>query len=218
MKSVLILLVAVVAGMSAENCCFPDVFETDFGLIIGAAGGGQTHASLTFGKIAFDYTNKLAAEIYHSFERGVQKSYHVILDYKKGIQYFISLDESFCLAVDLPSTNMTHCIPDSAEPGGSSYLGKNELTQDSYTFTEQEAGGYASAFLSVTKDDCIPLSAVVIGESEGGGAMISGGFTGYVGSVKDPSSFFDVPSFCPKAVSKIEKQKMFKHHLNLLHL
>ncbi|XP_071790847.1 development-specific protein LVN1.2-like [Asterias amurensis] len=219
MKSVvLILLVAVVAGISANptppntNCCFADQFELEADDMVGVVDSGKGVAIGQSLKMAFDYTNKRLGALVTTSAGTFVYDYRMIIDFNKGVELFIDDKSKTCQKMPFNSTEMVHCIPAKAKLLDTFYMGNNEITANSFAYQYTEGPSTGELTMAVTKTDCIPLSSSFVGETAGTALMVGAGFKNYVAGIKDPATYFTVPSYCPQTVSS-KPGAYYKHLL-----
>jgi len=201
MKTACLLLLVLGTALAADPCCYPDAFVVGKGSVAGMSVHGKGASISSDSSLAFDYPNKKAAEIISVFEMDKTTKYHVIFDYNTGTQYTYDETASKCWKTPLEG-EMEHCVNANATFYGEVYLGDKQMTVDNfgYFLTEREAHGHVS--LSVTKGTCLPSSFIFLGVARGVGTTAITGYYNYVGSIDDPSKYFDIPAACNKALIK----------------
>ncbi len=222
---VLILFAAVVAGISAKSiqptqphapakCCLADQFEIEIGEMIGAMESGKGVALGQSLKVAFDYTNKRIGAFVTTYAAGVVYTNRAIIDYNKGVEFLINEKTSTCQKMPFNTTEMVHCIPDDAKLMETFFMGNNQITANSFSYQYAEGPSTGQMTIAVTQTDCILLSSSFVGETAGTGMMIGAGFKNYVNGIKDPATYFTVPSYCTQTVSS--RSESFFQHKHLL--
>ncbi|XP_022102237.1 ependymin-related protein 1-like [Acanthaster planci] len=202
-----LLLVAVALGEAQKKCCFPDQFEIVDGQIVGFVQSGQGTAVTQSSQAAFDYTNRRTAALLQSSG----SRYQTITDYNKAVMYTINLTLKTCQKTALPSRTMDHCVPSNATYNGPFYLGDNKLTGDSFSFSLNVEGDVVNGTLSVTEGDCIPVGETLFGTFGGRQTLILAGYVNYSPGIKDPSKYFNVPSYCSTGSFSSELDEALAH-------
>ncbi|PVD27277.1 hypothetical protein C0Q70_12432 [Pomacea canaliculata] len=125
---------------------------------------------------------------------------------QSGTFYKLDLETRKCFAIKLSVPFIKFCVPDSAQKLADFTLGAatESLPVSFYTFNKQNTSLQAS--LTVTRDLCIPVSALEVGEFNRGrdGIMMIMGFVDIQPKISDPS-IFDVPRECKDAKPHPEK-------------
>ncbi|XP_022107374.1 development-specific protein LVN1.2-like [Acanthaster planci] len=199
------LLAATVLVADADNyCCTAPQFVIRADQLQGIKlPSGQGLAQLNLVDIAFDFTNERLGEEIDSYSLGRLTKIKVIIDKKKNVMYTIIGQN--CTKTEARGEFM-QCIPKTAHFDGSSYLGDNELTLDTFSFPVDEpkvVSGNVS--MSVTHGNCIFAGTLLVGEATQTEPPIplvsSTSFVNFKRGIADPSRWFDVPSFCQQKKS-----------------
>lgn len=212
------MVVVAVLGLSTAQtkyCCTPDQWQGLMSITTGVSG--REHGSLisAVSYLYYDYTNqRLASLINVTDSAGHVFSFKNLVLYSgpnSGTVYKLDLRKEKCWTQKVSAPFNKFCVPDSAEKIADFTLGAatESLPVSFYTFKIQNTSLQVS--LTVTRELCIPVSELAVGEIKEKGTIIITGFVDIQPGISDPS-VFDVPPEC-KGAKPQYSDKMFPEAL-----
>lgn len=131
-----------------------------------------------------------------AFDDVTNKTIYTDVYANKTATYVTNPDQKVCHKVDVPLI-INKCIPDFARHGGTRKYGDSKasvLTDDwVVSLWEPNVGGMAR--VSVTQDECFPITQLITGRSPEIVTMQYDEFFNLKEGIKDPS-VFDLPAYC----------------------
>lgn len=191
----LLVLLGLVSCAMAHKCCPPKQFEA----IMGQIGGSCMHAEVgdtTFafgGDIHYDYNRKMVAATESGTSGGQEFHLNVIQDFNKNKQFLIM--QGTCKISVLPGSIDDTCLPDTAVFGGTFAYGLDGFQGDLYYLSGEQMGVNVSAYIVVTKNECLPFSQSVFLSQPAADTIAVMGYTNTTLGIKDPT-VFEIPKIC----------------------
>ncbi|XP_045177393.2 uncharacterized protein LOC123537623 [Mercenaria mercenaria] len=190
---VVVVFTSTVVALASANCCFPDQWTANLVETTGEYNRDLDAASLAYGnrQFYFDYTGKQIAYLESLDNRTahVKTQTKTIIKYNEGKKYTIISQK--CKTEDISSTMESPCIPDDATLFGAHSYPAGVMAE--VWFVPDKVNG-GSKRISVTKDDCLPLSE----------SRITGGpdyvmrmslYQNVTKGITDPTAF-NIPASC----------------------
>ncbi|CAH1772743.1 unnamed protein product, partial [Owenia fusiformis] len=185
------------SSSTPPKCCPPQLYQADIRMTQGLTISGQSMANFLDGHWWFDRWNKTNAYEGIFTMNGHKSEIKFIQDNVAKKQYNINKAGRTCDVIDQAFPHFDGCIPESASFMGQENLGKDFMVNTWSAKLQSDA--YDIAFeMTVTPDDCIPITVTTISEATAEyGVTSTTRFSSFQEGIQD-MSVFDIPDYCQK--------------------